>query len=792
MRRDTASAGAARGHAMEPHTGQGTITMAIAGNPNCGKSTIFNGLTGSTQQIGNWPGVTVEKKEGFLAPMSTGPAPSERIRIVDLPGVYNLAAFSQDEQVARDFLVGGEPDLVLNIVDATNLERNLFLTLQLLETGTPTVVVLTMIDLAEDAGLKVDTVRLSDSLGCPVLAVDATRPEGLDAVRSAASRWALQPPKLPDRPPYRFSDQIERTLDDWGGAVECAHLFPRIRSRWVAIRLFEQDEWALAAALAAGIPPGQVNAVSEELSRELGEAPDVIVADVRYGCIREITHRVITRRRTRESRDDRIDRLLMHRVWGIPIFLAAMFLVFWVTINVGGLFIPFFDKLSGAIFVDGTAYILSSAGAPAWLIAILSGGIGTGIQTVATFIPVMFFMFLMLSLLEDSGYMARSAFVTDRFMGMIGLPGKAFVPLVVGFGCTVPAIMATRTLDNRRDRLLTIFMAPLMSCGARLPVYALFAAAFFPAASGAMVFSLYLLGIVLAVLTGLLLRRSLFAGEQSHLLMELPPYHRPRLGSVLTYTWERVRLFVFRAGKVVVLGIAILSFFNSLGTDGSFGNEDTGKSVLSAAGRKVTPLFGPMGISHDNWPATVAIFSGVFAKEAVVGTLTSLYAETDRGRAAGSAAPGRGYNLIDELGAAIASLPEAFKTLWASLSDPLGLRAYARPRVAVSAPSTIFASLHRHFSLGPASAYAYLLFILVYFPCLATMGTAMREMGPKYTVVMAVYLTAVAWGVATLFYQIAAGGSLLWGGLSALLLAGIVMLFLAAGRPHRLRSRGTA
>jgi len=480
----------------------------------------------------------------------------------------------------------------------------------------------------------------------------------------------------------------------------------------------------------------------------------------------------------------------MHRFWGIPIFLGAMFLVFWVTINVGGIFIPFFDKLFGAIFVDSTAYLLSAVGAPAWVIAILSGGIGTGIQTVATFIPVMFFMFLMLSLLEDSGYMARSAFVTDRFMGMVGLPGKAFVPLVVGFGCTVPAIMATRTLDNRRDRLLTIFMAPLMSCGARLPVYALFAAAFFPAASGAVVFSLYLLGILLAVLTGLLLRHSLFAGEQSHLLMELPPYHRPRMGSVLTYTWERVQMFLFRAGKVVVLGIAILSFFNSLGTDGSFGNEDTGNSVLSAAGRKVTPVFGPMGISHDNWPATVAIFSGVFAKEAVVGTLNSLYAETDRGRTVRSESTGVGFNLLTEIDAAFASVPEAFTAFWASISDPLGLKAYSRSPAA--APSPVFASLHRHFHIGPASAYAYLLFILIYFPCLATMGTAMREMGAKYAVVMGIYLTAVAWGMATLFYQIAAGGSLLWGAVSAALLAGIALLFLAVGRPKRSRVGGSA
>ncbi|HUX12306.1 MAG TPA: Fe(2+) transporter permease subunit FeoB [Spirochaetia bacterium] len=774
----------------------GTFTVAIAGNPNCGKSTIFNGLTGSAQQIGNWPGVTVEKKEGTLR------GPGGSIRVVDLPGVYNLAAFSEDERVARDFLVGGEPDMIVNVVDATNLERNLFLTLQLLETGIPTAIILSMMDLAGQSGLQIDVQQLSLMLGCPIVAVDATQAEDLRAVREQTEQWAALPPRTANVALCLFDGKIESVLDEWGRSIAAAGVLPRIRPRWLAVRLFELDDWALAAAAKAGIPATVVQDCSSALSTALGDTPDVVVADARYGRIQQIVAQAVRRRATPENRNDRVDRLLMHRIWGIPIFLGVMFLVFWITISIGGVFIPFFDRLFGAVFVDGTDALLGTLGAPGWLSVILAGGVGTGIQTVATFIPIMFFMFFMLSILEDSGYMARSAFVTDRFMGLIGLPGKAFVPLIVGFGCTVPAIMATRTLDNRRDRLLTIFMAPLMSCGGRLPVYALFAAAFFPAASGAVVFSLYLFGIVLAVLTGLLLRKSLFKGETSHLLMELPPYHRPRLGSVMSYTWERVRLFLFRAGKVVVLGIAILSFFNSLGVDGSFGNQNSGKSVLAEVGRRVTPAFHPMGISPDNWPATVSIFSGIFAKEAVVGTLNSLYAETDRRRPdAKSAGAGSGqaiavagsmvpYNLPAEVAQAFASIPQAVSDLTKSFSDPLGTRTHSSAGAMPTARGgrgAVFASLHRHFAYGSTSAYAYLLFILIYLPCLATMGTAMREMGVKFSVVMGVYLTTLAWAVATLYYQLAKGHSPLWIAVSTTIIAGIAGFMFAVGRGRGVR-----
>ncbi|HUX49245.1 MAG TPA: Fe(2+) transporter permease subunit FeoB [Spirochaetia bacterium] len=775
--------------------------VAVAGNPNCGKTTIFNGLTGASQRIGNWPGVTVEKKEGVL---QSANAPSgEAIRVVDLPGVYNLSAYSEDERAARDYLVSCEADLVLNVVDATNLERNLFLTLQIIEMEVPVVVVLTMMDLVTESGGEVSASALSAELGCPVIALTATEAADISSLRDTLVAWAsatsFETALGRNAVACRYDAAIETVIDSWEAALLAAETQPQVSPRWLAVKLFEQDAWALeAVSELPAFSAATISAQVERLTQELGESPDVLVADARYGRISQLTATAIRRRRTKESRDDRVDRVLMHRIWGIPIFLAAMFAVFWVTINVGGVFIPFFDHLSAAIFVDGTAYLLALVHAPGWLITILSGGIGTGIETVATFIPVIFFMFLMLSLLEDSGYMARSAFVTDRFMGMIGLPGKAFVPLIVGFGCTVPAIMATRTLENRRDRVLTIFMAPLMSCGARLPVYALFAAAFFPAASGAIVFSLYLVGIVLSVLTGLLLRSSLFKGEQTHLLMELPPYHRPRIGSVLLYTWDRVKMFLLRAGKVVILGITILSFFNSLGLDGSFGNEGTDKSMLSAAGKAVTPIFAPMGIHADNWPATVAIFSGLFAKEAVVGTLTSLYTESGTSHAASdeSSPPilaAGNFNILRSAGAALATIPAAVSSLAATFTDPLGMKEAQRqiaPGSAEKAGGGVYISLHRHFDQGAGQAYAYLLFILIYLPCLATLGTAMREIGPGYSIVMSAYLTLVAWSVATFAYQLLVGGSLLWISISVAAGLAIVFAFLTYGHIDRSRSAG--
>ena len=436
-----------------------------------------------------------------------------------------------------------------------------------------------------------------------------------------------------------------------------------------------------------------------------------------------------------------------------------MYLVFWVTINLGGALIDFFDISFGAIFVDGSAVILEKIGSPGWITAIISTGIGGGIQTLATFVPIMFMMFFMLALLEDSGYMARAAFVMDRFMRVIGLPGKAFIPMLVGFGCTVPAIMATRTLANKRDRYLTIFMTPFMSCGARLPVYALFAAAFFPRNGQTIVFALYMTGIVLAIFTGLLLKKTLFRGESAPLLMELPLYHVPRFRHIFLHTWLRLKGFIVKAGKFLIIIIAVLGFFNSLGTDGTFGNEDSEKSVLAVAGKAITPIFTPFGVTEENWPASVGLFTGLFAKEVVVGTLNSLYITT-----AIEGEEKKAYDLWGSLGEAFASIPGNIIGAFDpdSLTDPLGTNigdvsdsdAVAED---MEIESSIFGEMRSRFKGGPAAAFAYLLFILLYVPCLVAVAAMYKEIGLPYTVFQVVYSTVLAWIVATLFYQIASG-----------------------------------
>jgi ferrous iron transport protein B len=495
------------------------------------------------------------------------------------------------------------------------------------------------------------------------------------------------------------------------------------------------------------------------------------------------------------SATEKIDQIAMNKFFGIPLFLGVMYLMFWVVINVGGAFIDFFDILFGAVFVDGFGALLTGLGSPEWMVTILAGGVGAGIQTVATFIPIIFMMFLMLSLLEDSGYMARAAFVMDRFMRFLGLPGKAFVPMIVGFGCTVPAVMSSRTLESKRDRYLTVFITPLMSCGARLPVYALFAAAFFPRTGGVIVFSVYFAGIILAVLSGLLLKRTLFRGEISPFVMELPPYHAPRMRHIMNHTWLRLKVFLFRAGKVIVIAVMLLAFLNSLGVDGSFGNEDTGKSVLSRIGRAITPVFEPMGIEKDNWPATVGIFTGLFAKEAVVGTLSSLYSQIDTAETSEAETPEETepFRLGPPVEEAFASIPEGFSGIFDSLADPLGAGIVSGDEETVAEEIEtewgIFATLRSRFSGRPAGAYSYLLFVLIYFPCIAALGAIIREVGPGFGWLSVGYLTLLGWITATLFYQIAVGGQLLWILVPLAMTGTIVAFFTLLGRRTR-RSLG--
>ncbi|MCK0140496.1 Fe(2+) transporter permease subunit FeoB [Aliiroseovarius sp. F47248L] len=719
-----------------------TRVVAIAGNPNCGKTTLFNALTGRHQQVGNWPGVTVEKKLGDLTHHGTA------ITLVDLPGVYSLSvaggAASLDERIARDFILSERPDLVVNVVDASNLERNLYLTVQLVEMGVPVVVALNMMDVARARRLVIDRDVLSRELGCPVVEIVASEARGLTELKDLMRTADDVPTFAP-----KFDDATEAALTRLETAL--AGRVAQGVPRWLAIKHLEGDE--LCPAMTDPTVAAQAAGERAALEADTGLDADTAIACARYDAVAALVGKSLSRAsEVARTVSDRIDRVILNRALGIPVFLAAMYVMFMFTINIGGAFIDFFDILAGTLFVDGTAALLGAISAPGWLTTIMADGVGGGIQTVATFIPIVACLFFALSVLEDSGYMARAAFVMDRFMRMIGLPGKSFVPLIVAFGCNVPAIMATRTLDSARDRTLTVMMAPFMSCGARLPVYALFAAAFFPVGGQNLVFALYLLGLLAAVGTGLMLKLTILKGESTPFVMELPPYHLPTLRGLAHRTWHRMRDFLTEAGQVIVLMVAVLAFLNSWGTDGSFGNEDSEASVLSEIGRSLTPAFAPLGIEEDNWPATVGIFTGILAKEAVVGTLNTLYAtpEPDDG------AP---YSLMAGVRDASATILPNLRDAVGMAPDPLGLDIgdVSNPDAAAEEQEVARSTFGTMASLydGQAGAFAYLLLILLYMPCVAAIGAIWRETGWQWALFASTWTMGLAYGAAVMFYQIA-------------------------------------
>jgi ferrous iron transport protein B len=692
-------------------------TLALVGNPNCGKTTLFNALTGARQRVGNWPGVTVERKSGHY--LHGG----EVVQVVDLPGTYSLTPVggALDEQLARDYLTGSDhglaadetpPDVIVNVVDASSLARGLYLTTELLEQARPVVVALNMVDVADRHGQHIDTYRLANELGCPVVPVVASREEGIGPLKDA---------------------------------IESVRYHP-----------------AVAARTSLGAP------------------------DQRYAHIDRMLEHCVHATPIRRTVTDRIDAVVLNRFLAFPIFLGVMYLMFLFSINVGSAFIDFFDLLGAVIFVEAPRQLLIAIGLPGWLIAMLADGVGGGIQLVGTFIPVIGALFLALSFLEDTGYMGRVAFIVDRLLKRLGLPGKSFVPLVVGFGCNVPAVMATRTLDNRPDRVLTTIMAPYMSCGARLTVYALFAAAFFSRNGQNIVFGLYIIGIAVAVLSALMVRRYLIQSPQSHFLLELPAYHLPTMKGLLLQTWQRLQGFVLRAGKAIVAVVVILNTVNSVGVDGTLGNQDSENSVLSAIGRTITPVFAPMGIREENWPATVGIFTGIFAKEVVVGTLDALYAP---------AAAADDPDLMATVKAAFQSVPDNLSALGSQLTDPLGLdlgdlsdsdQAAADQEVAVgtlAAMRSLFGS--------ELAAFSYLLFVLLYMPCVATIGVIYKEQGGFWAVFSVTWSLVVAYASAVLVFQLgsfaaAPGTAVAW---IALVLALVACTFVALVHTGRRREQ---
>jgi ferrous iron transport protein B len=716
-----------------------TLNITTIGNPNSGKTTLFNALTGSHQRVGNWSGVTVEKKTGYFTLPN-----NQNVRVTDLPGIYNLdqdrLGSSLDERIAFEYIMQNKPDIVVNIIDASCLERSLYLTLQLLELGLPLIVVLNKMDVATKQHLVINENRLSESLGCPVVCLSALDKLAVKQLTDILSDINVD--ELGNEFSLDYGVELQPVINEIAKYCRDGREFNPLA---LAIKCIEDDRSIIKAL--NDTDRDEVKRLCNRIQLDI----DLQIADVRYTFIYNLTQQAVrTKGHLSKTLTEKIDAFALNRFTGIPVFLFVMYLMFMFAINIGSAFIDFFDITAGAIFVDQSAHWLGVINTPEWIVNVLAYGIGNGIQTVMTFIPVIACLYLFLAILEGSGYLARAAFVIDRAMQYIGLPGKSFVPMIVGFGCTVPAVMAARTLEKERERLLTVIMSPFMSCGARLPVYALFASAFFPNHGQNLVFLLYFIGILIAILTGFVLSRTILPGKSDSMFLEIPDYEIPTIKSISIKTWQKLKGFVFGAGQTIVLVVTILNVLNSVGTDGTFGHQDTESSILSQGAQVITPVLSPLGINSDNWPATVGIVTGLFAKEAVVGTLNNLYSTfEDKDEAS--------LTLLDKFNLALATIPENLMGI--DIVDPLGLNLGDVANLEVAAEEqgvdlTIYSNIQKAFVTKEA-AFAYLLFILLYAPCAAAMGAIVREVGAGWAKFIAIWSTAIAYIVSVVYYQLA-------------------------------------
>lgn len=734
---------------LQPSPTVARTTVALIGNPNSGKSTVFNLLTGTHQTVGNWPGVTVERKSGLFA------VDEASVEVVDLPGVYSLGGGGAlDEKIARDYVLSDEADLIVNIVDSNNLERQFGLTAELCELGKPVIILLNMADEAEKRGRSVDTEALEAAIGCPALSIVATRARGRAELVEAIER-AIEAPRVPRRPGY--PEAVERAIDELvrsmgGGSDLC--------DRIAAVRVLEGTADTSDASAA--------QAARSRVERSTGETAVDLVADARFGFAERLVSSALRdsgEKRTTPS--DRLDRVVLNRFLGLPIFLVMMYLLFVVSFAGGNVFLDFIDRASYALFVLLPGALLEGFHAPAWIVQLVSTAVGGAIRLVLPFMAPVGFTFLFLTILEESGYMARGTFVMERFMRRLGLPGKTLVPMVIGFGCNVPAVMSTRSIENPRDRLLVAMMQPFMSCSARLVIYMAFAAVFFRRDGGQVVFGLYLLGIVTAVLTALLLGKTVLKGHPQPFILDLPPYRVPTARGLAISVWHRLKIYIWRVGRVIATAtvcIYLLSSF-AVSSNGIRVTSDPGKSILGTAGRAITPLFHPMGIREDNWPATLGLLTGAVAKEIVIGTLNGAYS-----RERATALPD--YRLTElgpELRGAVATIPENAALLVGHVADPLGFGSMRSDRSAAAysgASQATLRELGANFTL--AGALAYLIFVLLYIPCVSTMGAIRRETGSwRWTLYAIAWGVAVAYGLATLFYQTVTfgehpAGSVVW------------------------------
>lgn len=663
-----------------------TIRIALAGNPNSGKTTVFNNLTGSRQRVGNWPGVTVEKKEGKFF------CDELEVRVVDLPGTYGLTAYSLDERIAREFLLHETPDLVVAVIDSSNLERNLYLVVQLLELGLNVVLDLNMMDRVKSRGVSIDTETLSNILGIPVVKTVANRGRGIEALKKAITDTAKQRKDISFKIDY--DRDIESEIETLTELLKDKNPSKPYGLRWLVVKLLEGDAEELreVRSWSQGKEIEQRAWDSKnKLERHIGYDLETAMVERRYGfldgLVRECSQKELGIKE-RLDLSDRIDSVVLNKVLGIPIFLALIWLTFQLVFTVGNPVADWVDALF-AWFGRTVSSAIMAMNGPAWLSSLVSEGIIAGVGSVLVFLPNILLLFLVIAILEDSGYMARAAFVMDRFMHALGLHGKSFIPLLMGFGCNIPAIMATRTLESRKDRILTILVNPLMSCSARLPIYILFAGAFFAHHQGLVVFSLYFAGMVLAVLMARLFKTVFFREEVAPLIMELPPYRMPQLKGIVIHMWERARLFLRKAGTIIVAGVVVIWLLASLPIGVDYASQE---SLIGKIGSFFAPVLKPAGFGF--WQAAVALIFGIMAKEVVVGTLGTLYGGEE------------------------------------------GLRV----------------ALVHYFT--PFSAYAFMLMCLIYIPCVSAIATIKRETNWRWTALAVGYSLLLGWIVSVLFYQI--------------------------------------
>lgn len=684
--------------------------IALAGNPNCGKTTMFNDLTGSSQYVGNWPGVTVEKKEGKLKA-------NKQAIIQDLPGIYSLSPYTLEEVVSRNYLVTQHPDAMINIVDASNLERNLYLTTQLLEIGVPMVIALNMMDLVRKNGDKIDVAKLSQALGCQIIETSALKGEGSAEVAKAALTLAQRKSLAPK--PLSFDPKLEETLSmiqkQIAGSCDPNNL------RWFAIKLFERDEKAMEQLNLSAAVLDQIEALRQEAEREFDDDAESIITHERYQAISRILKTCYQKQQAKQrlTTSDKIDKIVTNRILALPIFALVMFVVYYLSISTVGTMMTDWvnDVLFTEIIPPAVEGWLTAANAAPWLQSLVLDGIIAGVGAVLGFLPQMMVLFLLLALLEDCGYMARIAFIMDRVFRRFGLSGKSFIPMLVGLGCGVPAVQASRTIENDRDRKMTIMTTTFIPCSAKLPIIGLISGALFHG-SGWVATSAYFVGIAAIIVSGIILKKTkLFAGDPAPFVMELPAYHIPSVKGVLIHMWDRSKAFVRKAGTIIFLSSALIWFLSNFNF--SLQMVETPDSILASIGRVIAPIFAPLGWGH--WEAAVGSFAGLVAKENLVSVMAILY----------------GFAEVAENG----------DEMW-----------------------SVFA---QNFTM--ISAYSFLVFNLLCAPCFAAIGAIRREMGSgKWTWIAIGYQCLFAYVVSLIIYQI---GNLLLGGTFGLgTVVGIILL----------------